>query len=89
MARQRTPYQHLQSIAGVTVVTLGLDGAACPLGHFYCAIARKALGLLPSVILAALQAWPAGAFDNHRLLECLLQMLVSFWPVILCVVRAV
>ncbi len=88
MERQHIRSQNLKSIAGVALAGLGLNGAACQLSHFFCGIAREALGILPSVVLAAWQASQAFAVDCHRVLECLSQ-LVSFWPLILTMARVV
>jgi len=61
----------------VTLVGLGLNDAACPLSHLLTAIVGKALGIVPSVILAACQASQAFALDRQRLLDFLSQP-VSF-----------
>jgi len=74
MASQQTTPQSLKSIVGVVLVELGLNGAACPLSHLLSAIVGKALGIVPSVILAA---WQAFALDRQRLLDFLSQP-VSF-----------
>ncbi len=95
MATKQTRFRNLKSIGGSALLGLGpfllfwrLDGAACQVSHIFCAIAREALGVLPSVVLAALQASLAHAFDHFRVLECLLQMLVSCWPLPLALVGA-
>ena len=82
MPRQHIRSQSHKSITGAALAGLGLDGAACQLSHLFCAIAREALGVLPSVAPAAWQASSACVFDHHWLLECILQMLVSCWPLI-------
>lgn len=74
--------QSYKSIVEVALAGLGLDGAACQVSHFFCTIAREALGGLPSVVLAVWQASSACVFDHHWLLGCLLRKLVSFWPLI-------
>jgi hypothetical protein len=81
MARQHTTPQSLKSILGVALVGLGLNGAACPVSHLLSAIIGKALGILPSVVLAALQASQAFALDHQRLWDILSQS-VSFWALI-------
>ena len=78
MASQQTNPQSLQSIVGIALVGLGLNGAACPVSHLLSAIVGKAMGILPSVILAAWQASQAFAMDHQRLLDFLSQS-VSFW----------
>jgi len=65
----------------MALVGLGLDGAACPVSHLLSAIAGKALGILPSVVLAAWQASQSFALDHQRLLDFLSQS-VSFWALI-------
>jgi hypothetical protein len=71
----------LKSIVGAALVELGLNGAATPLCHLFCAITREALGILPYLVLAAWQASWAFAFDHQRLLE-ILGHCVSFWSLI-------
>jgi hypothetical protein len=44
-----------------------------------------ALGLPPSVALAASQAAQAYDLDQHRFLDSLLQLLPSFWPLLLVI----
>jgi hypothetical protein len=78
MTSQHTNPQSLQSIVGIALVGSGLNGAACPVSHLLSAIVGKAMGILPSVILAAWQASQAFAMDHQRLLDFLSQS-VSFW----------
>ncbi|MBZ5655280.1 MAG: hypothetical protein LAO56_08365 [Acidobacteriia bacterium] len=89
MARQHTISQTVKSIAGSALVGPGLfilfgnlDGAAAQLGHLLRCTPCDGLGLLSSVILAA-------SFDHQRLLEGLVQMLVSFWPLLFVIGGAV
>jgi hypothetical protein len=81
MTSQQTTPQSLKSILGVALVGFGLNGGACPVSHLLCAIVGKALGILPSVVLAAWQATQAFALDHQRLLDFLSQS-VSFWALI-------
>jgi hypothetical protein len=81
MTSQQTTPQSLKSILGVALVGLELNGGACPVSHLLSAIAGKALGILPSVVLAAWQASQAFALDHQRLLDFLSQS-VSFWALI-------
>jgi hypothetical protein len=81
MTNQQTTPQSLKSILGVALVGLGLNGGACPASHLLSAIVGKALGILPSVVLAAWQASQAFALDHQRLLDFLSQS-VSFWAFI-------
>jgi hypothetical protein len=81
MARQQTTPQSLKSILGVALVGPVLNGGACPVCHLLSAIVGKALGILPSVVLAAWQVSQAFALDHQRLLDFLSQS-VSFWALI-------
>jgi len=96
MARQRTHFQNLKSIGGAGLIGFGLlilfaslDGATQLPSHLLGATAREALGILPTVLLTAWQALQANVPGHHQHLECLLQMLVSFWPLLLVVAGAV
>jgi hypothetical protein len=96
MARQRTRAQSLKSIAGAAVVCLGifvvfgnLNRAVPQLSNLLCGAAGKVLGLLPSIIPGAWGALQDYAFDHHRLSECLLQMLLSFLPLLFDMAGAV
>lgn len=81
MTSQHSTPQSLKSILGVALVGLGLNGAACPLSDLLNAIVGKALGILPSLLLAAWQGSQALALDHQRLLDFLSQS-VSFWTLI-------
>jgi hypothetical protein len=81
MTSTHTTPQSLKSIIGVALIGLGLNGAACPVSHLLSAIVGKALGILPSVVLATWQASQAFALDHQRLLDFLSQS-VSFWTLI-------
>ena len=75
MASQHTTPQSPKSIIGVAL------GAACPVSHLLSAIVGKVLGILPTVVLAAWQAWQTFALGHQRLLDFLFQS-VSFWALI-------
>jgi hypothetical protein len=88
MTRQHTPSQTVKSIAGSALVGPGLfilfgnlDGAAAHLSYLL-STPGEGLGVLSSVILAA-------SFDHQRLLQGLLQMLVSFWPLLFVIAGVV
>jgi hypothetical protein len=87
MASQFTHSQHLISIGGITPAGLGLDAAASEVSHLGCLVARAALKILPSLILAAWQTSQTFAFDHPQLLERLSQLL-SLWPVVVSLAKA-
>lgn len=88
MARQCTHSQNFKSIAGLTLIGLGLNGTACQLSHFLCVIAREMLAILTLIFLAAWQTSLAFTFDHYQLLECVSQW-ISFWRLILTLARVV
>ena len=81
MTSQHTSPRTLKSILGVALVGLGLNGAACPVSDLLNVIVGKALGILPSLVLAAWQGSQAFALDHQGLLDFLSQS-VSFWTLI-------
>ena len=82
MVKQHTLFHSVNSVAGVALLGLALDKAACELGRVFSPIAEQALEALPSVALAALQVTQGCAFDHHWLLQCMLRGLASFWPLV-------
>jgi hypothetical protein len=77
------------TLAGLALVILGkLGGPSALLSHLVCAVAREALGLLPSIVSAAWQALQAYAFDDQKAWPCPLEMLVSFLPLLRVVAGA-
>ncbi len=96
MTRQHNISKNLKSVAGGILVGLGihilsvnLAGDATQLRHLLGIPAGDALGLLPSVALAASQAAQAYDLDQQRFLGSLLQLLPSFWPLLLVVVGTI
>jgi hypothetical protein len=92
MTTQHNSSKNLKSIAGGILVGLGLHilsgnlaGDATQLRHLLSLPTADALGLLPSVALAASQAAEAYDLDQHRFLDSLLQLLPSFWPLLLVI----
>jgi hypothetical protein len=92
MTRQHNTSENLKSIAGGVLVGLGLHilsanlaGDVTRLKHLLGIPAAEALGVLPSVALAASQAAQVYALDQQRFLGSLLQMLESFWPLLLVI----
>jgi hypothetical protein len=73
--------------AGIHILLENLKGAG-ELKGVICGIAGVGLGILPSIALAGWQAMQAYGLDTQRHLECLVQLLVSFWPLLLAVAGA-
>jgi hypothetical protein len=95
MARQHRILESLKSIAGGTLVGVGLHiwfgnlhGVARQLTHALGTTAGDTLGLVPSVILAAAQAGRGYTSGQQGFFLELLRMLVSFWPLLLVMVGA-
>jgi len=96
MTRQHTHTWRLKAIVGAAFAGLGiavllgsLELAAAPLCHLLGTAAWGVLGVLPSVVPAALQGLQALAFDYERSLHCPLQMLTSLWPLLAVMAGAV
>jgi hypothetical protein len=95
MAERRATSQNLKSIAGASLLAVGfvvllanLDGVAASLCNVAGIPVHEAPGILPALGLAALHAAQSYAFDHQGFLSGVLQILVSFWPVILILVGA-
>lgn len=93
MAYPRATSQSLKSIAGASLIALGLiilfanlNEAAASVSSLPVISAHEALGILPALGLAALRAAQTYAFGHAGFLPSLLRILVSFWPVILILV---
>jgi hypothetical protein len=94
MARQHTSPRNLKSIAtallvgaGLAILFKNLDGPTAHWTNLFGTATREAVELLPYFIPAVWQAVRTHAF-NHQLSPCVLQMLVSFWPLIRVVAGA-
>ena len=90
MATQNTVSRSLKSVAGAFLLALGLvilsanlDGFAACINSFAGISVHQAPEIFPVLSLAALHAAQTYTFDHARFLSSLLQILVSFWPVIL------
>ena len=88
MERKHTRSPRLRTIAvtalggvGIYILFENLECAAGHLREVFCCVAG--LGELPSIILGAWQIMQANGFEHHRVLDCLLEMLLSFWPLLL------
>src|SRR5258707_5647381 len=95
MAGRRATSQSLKSIAGASFIALGLvvllanlDGVAASLSNCAGILIHETVGILPALGLAALHAAQTYVFDHAAFLSSLLQILVSFWPVILILAGA-
>jgi hypothetical protein len=95
MATRQATFQSLKSIAGASLLALGLvllfanlNGVAASLSDFAGLSAREGLALLPALGLAGLHALQAYAFDPAGFTSGFLQILVSFWPLVLIFVGA-
>ena len=96
MAAGRTTSQSFKSITGAALLALGfvilfgnLDGMAGQLGNLSGRSAVEALGVFPSLVLTVSHALQAYAFDHAGFLSGLLQILLSFWPLILIILGTV
>jgi hypothetical protein len=96
MATRQASSQSLKSIAGASLFALGLvllfanlDGVAASLSSFAGISEREGVALLPALGLAGLHALQAYAFDQAGFISGFLQILVSFWPLVLIFVGAV
>src|SRR5258708_316936 len=96
MTRQDKTSESIREIAGGALVGLGLhilsgnlDSAADQLRHLLGNTVGDALGVLPSVVLASLQAAQTYALEHHGFFETFLRMLVLFWPLLPVVVGTV
>ncbi len=93
MARQAAASQSSKSIAGAALVGLGLfilyENVAAAIAYLRDVLGSngsEALGIFPAVILATSKAVQACAFEQQRIVPCLLRMLISFWPPLLVIV---
>jgi len=89
MTRQRTLSLKLKSIARPAVVGLGLailfdkvDGPAAHLTNFLGAAARETMALLPFWVPVVCQTLTDFVLAHLRFSPCLVQMLLSFWPLL-------
>jgi hypothetical protein len=89
MTAWRTSSRSLKAISGAGAFSLGLlllfvnlDGVAAQISYAVGAPAEN-VGILPALGLAGLHAVQAYTFDHAGFLSSLLQILVSFWPLVL------
>jgi hypothetical protein len=96
MGRQHTRTAKLRAIAGTILAGLGmvvlfgnLDWTVGQWKDTYCDTHGAGLGMLPSIVLAVWQIMQATGLDHHRLLECFLEILPTFLPLIHALAGAV
>ena len=89
MAARHTTTRSMKSVSGAASLAIGffllfanLDGIAAQINDAVGARAET-VGILPAIGLAGLHALQAFTFDHAGFLSSLLQILVSFWPLIL------
>lgn len=89
MTRQHTNSWNLKPIGRAALAGLGiavflgsLGLATAQLSHFLGTAAWGVIGVLPSIVPAALQALQSLAFDYERSLHCPLEVLTSWWPLL-------
>jgi hypothetical protein len=86
----RSSKSALPCLAGFALLSLcvnALDAAAAQFSHFLCALTGEVFKVLPSIMLAALQAFETCALDHAPFLA-FCHMLVSAWPLLNFVFRA-
>jgi hypothetical protein len=95
MVAQQTSSQNLKSIMGAILLALGflvlfanLDAVTGQINSAAGTSMGPTQGILPALVLATLHALQDYAFDHAGFLSGLLQILVSFWPLILIIIGA-
>ena len=89
MERHHTSTWILRMVAGTALAGAGshillenLEYVGMQVREVFCCIAVEGRGILPSMVLAAWQTLQATGIELNGPLECLLEMLPSFWPLI-------
>jgi len=95
MATRQASFRSLKSIMGAGVFAIGLlllfinlDAVAAEVSSMLCTRA-EAPGMLAALGLAGLHALQAYTFNHDGFLSSLLQILISFWPLLLIVAGAI
>jgi hypothetical protein len=94
MATQNTNLQSSKSISpalsGFAILSLclnALDAAAAQFGHVLCTLSGELFKVLPSIMLAGLQAFETYALDHAQFLA-ICHTLICAWPLLQAVFRA-
>ena len=94
MATRNTIFQSSKSISpalsGFAILSLcvnALDAAAAQFSHLLCALTGELFKVLPSIMLAGLQAFETYALDHAQFLA-ICHTLVCAWPLLHFVFRA-
>ena len=94
MATQNTIFQSskltLPAVPGFVILALcvnALDSAVAQFGHLSCALIGEIFKVLPSIMLAGLQAFETYALDHPQFLA-ICRMFVCAWPLLRFVFRA-
>ena len=89
MAGRQATSRSMQSISGISILALGVflflanvDGMTEQISYAAGAPA-EVLGILPALFLAGLHGLQTYIFDHAGFLSSLMQILVSFWPLLL------
>lgn len=90
MAARKASLQSLKSIAGAVLLAFGLailfanlDEVAATVNNFAGISAHEGLEVFPALGLAGLHALQAYTFNPDGFISALLQILISFWPLVL------
>ena len=95
MVARHTSLRSMQSIVGAILLALGflllfsnLDAVAAQVVSAAGTSGQQMLEMLPALVLALLHGLQSYLFDHARFLSALLQILVSFWPLVLVLIGA-
>lgn len=86
----RSSKSALPRFAGFALLSVcvnALDAAAAQFSHLLCALTGEVFKVLPSIMLAAFQAFETCALDHARVLA-FCHMLISAWPLLHFMFRA-
>lgn len=86
--RNSKPTLPAVSVALFSLCVNALDAAAAQFSHLLCALTGELFKVLPSILLASLQAFESYALD-HAGFVAIFHGLVAAWPLIHFVIQAV